>query len=187
VSDTATWQHVMGEDQIGREARMQHDDHIDTRLWLRLFSCSMQIEQNVRQRLRQRFDMTLSRFDFLAQLDRYPEGLRMNMLSRYLMVTGGNVTGLTDQLVKEKLVERIQDPQDRRSYLVRLTDKGRKLFRRMAKEHEQWLGHLFEGLDKPSKDALYTQLGQLRMHLVQRQNMVQPQEQNTSTTRKRAP
>jgi len=177
MSDTAAWQRVMGEDQIGREARIQQDDHIDVRLWLRLFSCSMQVEQHVRQRLRQRFDMTLSRFDFLAQLDRYPEGLRMNVLSRYLMVTGGNVTGLTDQLVKEDLVERVQDVQDRRSYLVCLTDKGRKAFRRMAEEHEQWLGHLFEGLDKPSKDALYAQLGQLRMHLVKRQSM--PEDHDT--------
>jgi len=165
------WQRTMGEDQIGREARIQQDDHIDTRLWLRLFSCSMQVEQQIRQQLRQRFDMTLSRFDFLAQLDRYPEGLRMNALSRYLMVTGGNVTGLTDQLVKEGLVERVQDAQDRRSYLVRLTAKGRALFARMAEAHEQWLAHLFEGLD--SKDALYAQLGALRMHLVQRQSAPQ--------------
>jgi len=168
------WQRVMGEDQIGREARMQQHDHIDVRLWLRLFSCSMQVEQQIRQKLRQRFDMTLSRFDFMAQLDRYPEGLRMNVLSRYLMVTGGNVTGLTDQLVKEGLVERVQDAQDRRSWLVRLTDKGRKQFAAMAEEHEQWLAHLFEGLDKPSKEALYAQLGALRLHLVQRQST--PQE-----------
>jgi len=167
-TETAAWLHAMGEDQIGREARLQQGDHIDTRLWLRLFSCSLQIEQQIRQRLRQRFGMTLSRFDFLAQLDRYPEGLRMNVLSRYLMVTGGNITGLTDQLVKEHLVERVQDTQDRRSYLVRLTDQGRTLFRQMAAEHEDWLTQLFEGLDKTSKDALYAKLGQLRMHLAQR-------------------
>jgi len=172
-AERAAWASVMGDEQIGREARMQSDDHIDTRLWLRLFSCSLQIEQQIRQQLRQRFDMTLSRFDFLAQLERYPEGLRMRVLSRYLMVTGGNVTGLTDQLVKEHLVERVQDAQDRRAYLVRLTEQGRTLFQQMAAEHEAWLAHLFEGLDKANKETLYAQLGQLRMHLAKRQSIAQ--------------
>ena len=93
--------HVLGDESIGREARVQVGDHGAVKLWLRLLACSTQIEQEVRSRLRQRFATTLPRFDYLAQLERHPEGLRMNALSRYLMVTGGNVTGLTDQLVAE--------------------------------------------------------------------------------------
>lgn len=159
----------LGEEHIGLEARAQADDHQDTRIWLRLLACSTQIEQQIRQLLRARFDTTLPRFDTLAQLDRHPEGLRMNVLSRYLMVTGGNVTGLTDQLVKEGLVERIDDPDDRRSWRVRLTSKGRAEFAVMAAEHEAWLSELLGGLPTASKDALYEHLGLLRVHLVQRQ------------------
>jgi DNA-binding MarR family transcriptional regulator len=159
----------LGEDQIGHEARAQADDHLDTKVWLRLLACSAQIEQHVRQRLRSRFGTTLPRFDYLAQLERHPDGLRMNVLSRYLMVTGGNVTGLTDQLVKEGLVRREDDLEDRRSYRVALTAKGRKDFTAMAAEHEQWLGELFGGLPTNDKEALYAQLGQLRMHLARRQ------------------
>lgn len=159
----------LGEQHIGLEARAQVDDHLDTKIWLRLLACSTQIEQQIRQRLRTRFDTTLPRFDTLAQLDRHPEGLRMNVLSRYLMVTGGNVTGLTDQLVKEGLVERIEDPEDRRSWRVRLTDKGRADFATMAQEHEVWLSELLGGLPAGSKDALYEHLGLLRVHLAQRQ------------------
>lgn len=161
--------HSLGDQHIGLEARAQADDHLDTKVWLRLLACSTQIEQQVRQMLRTRFATSLPRFDYLAQLDRHPDGLRMNVLSRYLMVTGGNVTGLTDQLVKEGLVERIEDPEDRRSWRVALTDKGRTEFAVVAAEHERWLIDLFKGLPAASKDALYEHLGQLRVHLVRRQ------------------
>ena len=153
--------------QIGHEARAQADDHVDLKIWLRLLACSTQIEQQIRQRLRLRFGTTLPRFDYLAQLERHPAGLRMNQLSSYLMVTGGNVTGLTDQLTKEGFVERSDDPEDRRSYRVSLTALGRRQFARMAREHEQWLTELFQGLDAGDKQALYGQLARLRLHLAQ--------------------
>ena len=93
----------------------------------------------------------------------------MNVLSRYLMVTGGNVTGLTDQLEKEGLVKRESDPDDRRSFRVLLTEAGRSHFAEMAAEHERWLIEMFEGLGMTNKDALYAQLGHLRVHLAQRE------------------
>jgi DNA-binding MarR family transcriptional regulator len=160
---------VLDDVNIGREARALSTDHSAVKLWLRLLSCSTQIEQEIRTRLRQRFGTTLPRFDYLAQLERHPEGLRMNTLSRYLMVTGGNVTALTDQLVAEGWVERVPDPLDRRSLIVRLTAAGREHFLRMAEEHEAWLVELFDGLDPQHKDLLYEMLGRLRVHLVQKE------------------
>jgi DNA-binding MarR family transcriptional regulator len=159
--------HVLGDDSIGREARAQSSDHSAVRLWLRLLACSTQIEQEVRSRLRQRFGTTLPRFDYLAQLERHPQGLRMNALSRYLMVTGGNVTGLTDQLIAEGWVERAPDPDDRRSLIVKLTAAGRRQFLRMAAEHEAWLVEMLDGFD--AAPALYETLGRLRVHLAGRQ------------------
>jgi DNA-binding MarR family transcriptional regulator len=107
----------------------------------------------------------------------------MNLLSRYLMVTGGNGTGLTDQLVKEALVERTLDADDRRSYLVVLTEKGRSEFAAMAVEHEQWLTDMFGGLPQASKDALYEHLGHLRVHLAHGQSATEPlaQQPNPSS------
>ena len=109
---------------LGREAGLSHEDHQAVRLWLRLLTCSTQIEQVIRTQLRNQFGTTLPRFDYLAQLSRFPKGLRMKTLSEYLMVTGGNVTGLTDQLVAEGWVERVADEEDRRSMIVRLTRDG---------------------------------------------------------------
>jgi DNA-binding MarR family transcriptional regulator len=147
---------------LGLEARAQAHDHLDVRVWLRLLALANQIEAQIRQRLRARFATTLSRFDYLAQLERHPDGLQMKRLSSYLMVTGGNVTGLTDELVKDGHVERTDDPQDRRSWRVRLTPAGRAHFAQMAAEHEGWLNELFAGLAPAEKDALYALLGRLR-------------------------
>lgn len=160
---------VLDDERIGHEARAVADDHIDLKIWLRLLACSTQIEQQIRQHLRARFATTLPRFDYLAQLERHPDGLRMNALSRYLMVTGGNITGLTDQLEKEGLVTRVDDPEDRRSWRVALTPKGRTEFAAMATEHETWLTAMFQGLGTDDKELLYGQLGRLRVHLAQHQ------------------
>lgn len=159
---------TLSEQHIGREARAVHNDHQAVKLWLRLLSCSTQIEQEIRGRLRQRFATTLPRFDYLAQLERHADGLRMNALTRYLMVTGGNVTALTDQLVAEGWVARTADPADRRSLIVKLTKLGRARFLSMASEHEAWLLEMLSGFDVTQRDQLYETLGQLRLHLVNR-------------------
>ncbi len=160
--------HTLDEHHIGREARAVHDDHQTVKLWLRLLSCSTQIETEIRSRLRLRFATTLPRFDYLAQLERHPAGLRMNALTRYLMVTGGNVTALTDQLVAEGWVVRTPDAADRRSLIVKLTKLGRTRFLSMAREHEAWLLEMLSGFDALQRDQLYETLGQLRLHLVNR-------------------
>ena len=153
----------LADDRIGAEARAAHDDHLALRLWLRLLACSTDIESEIRRRLRARFGITLARFDYLAQLYRHPGGLRMNALSKYLMVTGGNVTGLTDELVKDGFVRRESDPDDRRSWRIALTDDGRRTFEQMAREHEAWVVELFAALDDAAQHRLHALLGRLRL------------------------
>ncbi len=141
------------------ESRMSDGDHVSLRLWLRLYTCSTMIEHHVRERLRERFDITLPRFDLMAQLERAPKGLKMSDLSRRLMVTGGNVTGLTDQLVSEGLVVRCEMPSDRRVYTVRLTSKGKRHFDAMAVEHERWIIELLAAMPAGELEGLYRLLG----------------------------
>ena len=159
---------LLDDHAIGLEARAGQDDHLSLKLWLRLLACSTQIEIEVRQRLRAQFGISLARFDYLAQLHRHTEGLRMSTLSRYLMVTGGNVTALTDELEREGLVQRDSDPEDRRSWRLRMTTAGRKAFERIAREHEQWVIELFHGLDTAHKKTLYEDLGRLRVQMATR-------------------
>ncbi len=142
-----------------------HSEHPEAlRLWLRLLTCTQLVEKQVRTQLREQFDTTLPRFDLMAQLERSPEGLKMNELSRRMMVTGGNVTGITDQLVNEGLVERVEVAGDRRAYRVRLTTRGRKQFDEMARQHEAWIVAAFEGLSAREVESLHRLLGKVKQH-----------------------
>ena len=152
--------------ELGHEARAGSGDHAVLKLWLRMLATTTHIEAEIRRRLRERVDISLARFDYMAQLFRYKEGLKMRALSRYLMVTGGNVTGLTDELERDGLVVREGSPDDRRAWIVRLTPKGRRGFEAMAQEHEAWILELFAGLDVKTVQQLYTQLGALRVQMV---------------------
>jgi len=135
------------------------------RLWLRLLACTNLVERPLRTRLRDQFQGSLPRFDLMAQLDRQPGGMKMRELSRRLMVTGGNVTGLTDRLVAEGLVERHDDPSDRRAWTVQLTSEGRRQFRAMARAHEAWVMDLFSGLSAAQQAQLFDLLGRLKQSL----------------------
>ncbi|MFC7461764.1 MarR family winged helix-turn-helix transcriptional regulator [Hydrogenophaga defluvii] len=146
------------------EARA-HSEHPEAlRLWLRLLTCAQLIEKQVRTGLREGFDTTLPRFDLMAQLERHPEGLKMKELSHRLMVTGGNITGITDQLVAEGLVERLEVEGDRRAWRVRLTPRGHSMFSAMAQQHEAWIVQAFESLQPREVEQLHRLLGKVKRH-----------------------
>lgn len=153
-------------EELGHEARARTEDHAALKLWLRMLASTTQIEAEIRRRLRERFGISLARFDYMAQLYRHKEGLKMRVLSRYLMVTGGNVTGLTDELEREGVVARAPSPEDRRAWIVSLTPKGRASFEAMASEHEQWILEMFSGLDMKTIKQMHAQLGELRVHVM---------------------
>jgi DNA-binding MarR family transcriptional regulator len=150
---------------LDAETRVHDDHHVSLRLWLRLLSCTNQVEGRVRQNLQSSFNTTLPRFDLMAQLERAPQGLKMSELSQRMMVTGGNVTGITDGLEKEGLVVREVDSADRRVYRVKLTGEGERQFRRMAAEHEKWVVDLFGALAPRQKRQLMDLLGELKERL----------------------
>ena len=150
-----------------RETIARAGDHRALRLWLRLLTCTQLIERRVRTGLREQFATTLPRFDLMAQLERRPGGLKMNELSRLLMVTGGNVTAIVDQLEKEGLVERLDEPDDRRAFRIRLTETGEKSFADMARAHEDWVVELLAGLTRREHDELLRLLAKVKEHAVE--------------------
>ncbi|MES2534964.1 MAG: MarR family transcriptional regulator [Pseudomonadota bacterium] len=147
------------------ESRLTQDHHQSLKLWLRMLSCTTLIEAEIRTRLRNEFGITLPRFDLMSQLDRHPQGLRMGELSKRMMVTGGNITGITDQLEQEKLVVRTPVADDRRAYSVKLTPAGRRAFDRMASVHEGWITELMGGLSANDKGTLIQLLSEMKSHL----------------------
>jgi DNA-binding MarR family transcriptional regulator len=152
-------------DPIDLETRLTKDHHLSLKLWLRMLSTTVMIENEIRNRLRAEFDITLPRFDLMAQLERHPDGLRMGELSKRMMVTGGNITGITDQLEQEGLVMRVTDKQDRRAYSVKLTTAGRKAFKTMASVHEAWVAELFSGVDAEQKSQMISLLSSVKSDL----------------------
>lgn len=152
-------------DPIDLETRLTKDHHLSLKLWLRMLSTTVMIENEIRNRLRAEFDITLPRFDLMAQLERHPDGLRMGELSKRMMVTGGNITGITDQLEQEGLVMRVTDKQDRRAYSVKLTPAGRKAFKAMASVHEAWVAELFSGVDAEQKSQMISLLSSVKSDL----------------------
>lgn len=132
------------------------------RLWLRLFSCSNMIEQRMRNLLKEKFGTTLPRFDFMSLLYRFDEGLSMGELSRWLMVSNGNVTGVAERLEKEGMIKRVPSPTDRRSQIVTMTRKGRAAFEEWAGEHECWITDLFGELNAAEKGQLIDLLAKVK-------------------------
>lgn len=143
---------------LDSESRIQDDDHLALKLWLRLLTCTNMVEGVLRQRLRESYASTLPRFDLLAQLDRHPDKLTMGELSSLMMVSGGNVTGLVKQLEKEGLVNRTPMKTDRRAYLVGLTARGKRHFQDMADEHEGWIVELLGDMGHSQQEALMDDL-----------------------------
>jgi DNA-binding MarR family transcriptional regulator len=148
-----------------RESALGSDTKLELKVWLRLLTCTTLIEREVRQKLRERFDTTIARFDLLSQLDRTPKGLTMGELSSRLMVTNGNVTGLTDALLREGLVSRAPEPGDRRSLRIRLTHAGKQFFDAMTPVHERWIDRLMTGLTRAEMAHLLELLGKLKQSL----------------------
>jgi DNA-binding MarR family transcriptional regulator len=150
-----------------RESIARSEDHHALRIWLRLLTCTQLIERQVRSRLREQFGSTLPRFDLMSQLERHRDGLKMNELSRLLMVTGGNITAIVDQLETEGLVERLDHAEDRRAFRIRLTRAGERSFAEMARAHEEWVVELLAGLSRREQDDLLKLLAKVKQHTVE--------------------
>ncbi len=137
-------------------------DHESLRLWLRLFTCTTEMERTIGSALKREFGSSLPRFDLLAQLDRAPAGLRMGELSERTLTTGGNITWLVRALEADGYVTRRIATDDRRAAVVRLTAAGRRHFTTMAQAHERWVITLLRPLVPADRRALHTLLGRVK-------------------------
>src|ERR1700754_4034785 len=143
------------------------DHQAELRLWLRLLTCTNLIEGEIRRRLRDTFDVTLPRFDLMAQLDKNPGGMTLGELSSRMMVSNGNVTGLVERLLAQGLLDRRPSPNDRRAQLVSLSGEGRRAFRAMARTHENWIAEMFARLSPADIDDMMRLLGKAKASTAQ--------------------
>jgi DNA-binding MarR family transcriptional regulator len=142
--------------------RTEADSKSRLRLWIRLLRASRLIEGVARERLKTQFNATLPRFDVMAALYRKPDGMLMSEISRFLMVSNGNVTGIVDRLVSDGFVARSQRNGDRRTSFISLTRKGRVAFANMAAAHESWVDELLAGVSARDAEQLSVKLKSFR-------------------------
>ena len=133
-------------DSETKATELPEDHGNELRLWLRLQTCATLLEGEVRRRLRERFHVTMPRFDLMAQLDKAPGGMTLSDVSKRMMVSNGNVTGLVERLVESGHIDRRTSETDRRVQVIRLTKLGRAEFRKMAQDHEGWIAEMFADL-----------------------------------------
>lgn len=138
------------------------------RVWLGLLTSSQLIEKQVRARFRAEFDTTLPRFDVMAALAREPEGQTMGDISRWLLVSSGNITGIVSRLEADGLVTRSRSTDDRRTHLVRLSRKGRAEFERLSSIHEQWIKELLCGISRQEMASLDELLKKVKVCLAKK-------------------
>jgi len=151
----------------------ERDSRTAVRAWLRLLTCTTLIENEIRSRLRERFDFTLPRFDLLAQLDKAEDGLVLGEASKLLMVSAGNVTAVVEKLLASGYITRQPSPTDRRVQIIRLTHAGRAAFRTMAEAHNGWVEELFGGLSDGEIAGLTDHLARLKRSA---QRRIEPRE-----------
>jgi DNA-binding MarR family transcriptional regulator len=145
-----------------RVRKPEADSKARLRLWVRLLRASRLIESAARERLKSQFNATLPRFDVMAALYRQPDGMLMSEISRFLMVSNGNVTGIVDRLVADGFVVRAQRNGDRRTSFISLTRKGRAVFAEMAAAHEKWVDELLRSVSARDADQLSAKLKSFR-------------------------
>jgi len=138
---------------------------IGVSLWVRLLESHNRMLSELRRRLAE--DSTLPRFDLLANLER-EDGQTLAALSRRMLVTAGNLTGLVDRAERDGVVERRPDPSDRRLSRVFLTTRGRELVQGLIPAHAQHVAELLSSLDAAERRELRRLLGKLRDSLVAR-------------------
>jgi DNA-binding MarR family transcriptional regulator len=142
--------------------RREGDSKARLRLWVRLLRATRLVESETRERFKSQFNVTLPRFDVMAALYRKPDGMLMSEISRFLLVSNGNVTGIVDRLVQEGFIVRSQRNGDRRTSFVRLTAKGHAAFVEMATAHERWINELLGGVGARDAEQLSAKLKSFR-------------------------
>lgn len=138
---------------------------VETRIWLQILNLENTIFSRLNNALSTRFGLSVAKFEFLAQVDRYPEGVTLGEISKNLKVTSGNVSGLVRRLLADKLITKTMSAADRRSFIVQFTPLGRDMFDKANALHAAKLAECFAGLPGEELDTLLARLKGLATHV----------------------
>jgi DNA-binding MarR family transcriptional regulator len=138
---------------------------------LRIASCYNLLMREARQLVVNRWNLTLPQFEVLAELDRADaRGFTFVELSRLLLVTSGNLTGIVDRLEEQRLVQRHPDEHDGRVIRVGVTQRGRRMTDQMLPAHAADIEAILSFMPRSGLAQLSELLGRLRDGLHERQH-----------------
>lgn len=95
----------------------------------------------------------------------------MTALSRYLDVTTAAVTGIVERLVRDRFVERLFDPGDRRVIRVRLSAKGSSMLARFAERKKQTIISIFSKISERDRAEYLRIITQVYNVMGEKQNV----------------
>jgi DNA-binding MarR family transcriptional regulator len=126
-----------------------------------LYETTHQLRQFVESRLRTG-GASVARLRALRMLARAEQPLRMRDLSEMTGVAARTTTAIVDSLERDGLVERVRHPQDRRAFLLRLTDKGAECHREAEEVDRIALAEATSALDQEDRAQLRALLARIR-------------------------
>ncbi|WP_186386028.1 MULTISPECIES: MarR family winged helix-turn-helix transcriptional regulator [unclassified Stappia] len=143
---------------------------VETRIWLSVLSLESEIFSKLNGALSAQFGISVAKFEFLAQIERYPAGISLGQISANLKVTSGNVSGLVRRLLADGLITKTMSQEDRRSFIVHFTPKGKELFDRANALHAETLARCFAEVPLPELEKALTTLRLLSSGIQGRRN-----------------
>ncbi len=132
-------------------------------LWIKLARAFSVFNKRVTDQIRT-FGLTPAQFSVLECLGHLGP-LTIGGLCKKMLVTGGNMTVVVDNLEKQELVERVPSKEDRRAILVKLTEKGQKLFELVFPQHARYIAQIASVLTAPEQEHVSRLLKKLGFSL----------------------
>lgn len=137
---------------MGTHYKGKKEDELTLNTFIKLMRATDSINRRLSTHLAE-VDLTISQFGVLEAVHHLGP-LNQKTLGEKLLKSGGNITLVIDNLEKYDLVERQQDPSDRRAMLIHLTKKGGAFITDFFPKHLNYIREEFEPLTRQEKKDL---------------------------------
>ncbi len=142
---------------------------INNRLFFRFFQAANTLHTMGTAALEE-FGVTTQQWSVLGALSRpqAKDGMSVNELSRFLLVSRQNLAGLLGRLERDGLIEKVTSEEDRRSRKVRLTTRGGKLWVSLARPIHAFYDSALKGLSFDDRLAFIHDINLMQKNMAKR-------------------